>query len=185
MNSWSLKKEILLHVLIVAVFFTPFVIIHQIYSVPITFLVFILGIVLGTFLPDIDHLIYSLFLKPKEITSQRLYSKLQMKNFASAINLLFSTRDERKTLVFHTVFFQCLFLVFAFLVVSSTSSLFGRALTVSFLLSLCVDQLVDIKYKADISRWIRGISPTALTSQQINMYVLVQIFLVIVIGYLF
>lgn len=182
MHLWSIKKELFIHLLASFVFFLPFVLLHRLGGMNLV--LFVTGILIGVFLPDIDHLIYTLFLKPKEITSQRIYTKISGRNFLSAVSLLFTTRDERKNLIFHNMFFQCLFVVFAFLIVSSNSSLLGRGLVVSFLLSLVVDQCVDLYTKVPLTRWIRGL-PVTLTFQQFYLYVTVQALLICVLGYLF
>lgn len=182
MYQWTLKKEIALHVFVSLLFFLPFVFIHHLVGQNVALLY--AGVLVGVFLPDIDHLIYTLFLKPSEITSQRVRSKVASKNFGSAIDLLFTTRDERKNLIFHNFLFQALFIVFSFLVVSSTTSLFGRGIVISFLLSLMVDESLDMYFRADFSRWLRGL-PMSLTSQQLRLYLGVQGFLIFVLGYLF
>jgi hypothetical protein len=182
MNLWTLKKEISIHVGVTILFFAPFMLMHTLWGYFL--LLFLLGVLVGIFLPDIDHLIYTLFLKPNEITSQRVRAKIASKSFASAIELLYSTRDERRSLIFHNFYFQCLFVVFAFLVVTSSASFFGRGLVLSFLLSLVIDQVVDLYTTSSLSRWLRGL-PMSLTSQQLKLYVLVQGLLVFVFGYLF
>lgn len=182
MYQWSLKKEIALHLFIALLFFLPFVFIHSL--VGLNVLLLYAGVLFGVFLPDIDHFIYALFLKPSEITSQRVRSKIASKNLSSAIDLLFTTRDERKKLIFHNFLFQAFFIVFAFLVVSSTTSLFGRGIVISFLLSLFVDECLDLYQRTDYSRWLRGL-PMSLTSQQLRLYLLVQGFLIFLLGYFF
>lgn len=182
MYQWSLKKEIVLHLFVALLFFLPFVFIHSLSGLNI--LLLYVGVLVGVFLPDIDHFIYTLFLKPSEITSQRVRSKIASKNFASAINLLFSTRDERKNLIFHNILFQALFVIFSFLMVSSTTSLFGRGVVISFLLSILVDQCLDLYLRVDFARWLRGL-PISLTSYKLRLYLVVQGFLIFLLGYLF
>lgn len=182
MNAWNLKKEITTHVAASLVFFAPLIFLHSMGGV--TFLSFFAGVLLGSFLPDIDHLIYVLFLKPKEITSQRVRSKLASGSFYSVVTLLFSTRDERKKLIFHNIVFQLFFVIFSFLIVSSSSSIFGRGLVLSFLLSLVVDQVLDIRFKLSATRWLHGFF-MPLTSQQFNLYVFIQGLLIFVLSYVF
>ena len=74
-----------------------------------------LGGMIGTFLPDIDHVIYVMFLKPVELTSQRVNYLVQRQELKRAVELLYDTRSERVGLIFHTVLFQLIFLVLTFL----------------------------------------------------------------------
>lgn len=153
MSTWSLRKEMLLHVGSTLLFFTV-VILLRIYFTNIMVLVpFIIGGLVGMFLPDIDHLIYALYLRPQELTSQRISQKISSKQLIGAVKLLYSTRDERVILIFHTAFFQALFVVFAFLIVTSSGSALGKGIVLSFLLHLFVDAVTDLRVRNNTSRW--------------------------------
>lgn len=110
---------------------------------------------MGTLLPDIDHLIYIYFFGPQEITSQRVSQKLARRDIWGTLTLLADTRSERNRLVFHTVLFQIIFLALAFLVVTSSGSIFGRGLVLAFSLHLLVDQIVDIMETGGLDNWFR------------------------------
>ena len=69
------------------------------------YLLLLLGGVVGTLLPDVDHLIYIWFFGPQELTSQRMFLGLQKRQIIPTLELLASTRSERKKLIFHTTFF--------------------------------------------------------------------------------
>ena len=114
-----------------------------------------LGGVVGTFLPDVDHLIYIYFFGPQEVTSQMVSHKLAKRDIWGTLNLLADTRSERTRLVFHTALFQIIFLVLTFLVVTSSGSVFGRGLVLAFSLHLSVDQIVDIMETGGLDNWFR------------------------------
>lgn len=105
---------------------------------------FFLGGIVGTILPDIDHLIYVYLVKPYELTSQRFGQLLQNRDLKRSVELLYETRSERKNLIFHSKFFQILFLVVTFWLMSSSGSLFGRGVALSFAIHLAVDRMIDI-----------------------------------------
>ncbi len=184
MQRWTLRQEILLHILVILVFLLPYVFLQNLVFNYQAMLLLMGGGLIGTFLPDVDHLLYALFLKPGDITSQRVHSKLAARDVKGAIVLLFTTRDERRKLVFHTVFFQCLFVLFAFLVITSNGTLFGRGLVLGFLLSLLVDQIVDLRQKQPLARWASGL-PISFTPQQFDTYLLVHGVLLLLLGYVF
>lgn len=71
------------------------------------------------------------------------------------IELLYETRSERRGLIFHTIFFQAVFLILTFWIMSSSASLFGKGLVLSFALHLSVDQLVDIVEMKSLGNWTK------------------------------
>lgn len=114
---------------------------------------FLAGGILGTSLPDLDHVVYALYLKPQELNSQRVGYMLQKKQVLETVRFLFETRRERTSLIFHTVTFQIIFLILTFWMITSSGSLFGRGLVLAFALHLSVDQLVDITETGGLTNW--------------------------------
>lgn len=108
-------------------------------------------------LPDVDHLIYIYLLKPHELTSQRATRMLSRGEVLSTLNLLVTTRSERTNLIFHNSAFQVIFLVFSFFVLSSSGSLLGRGIVLTFLLHLMIDQYVDFGQLGSISHWTKSL----------------------------
>jgi hypothetical protein len=82
---------------------------------------FWLGGFIGVLMPDLDHLIYVFFLGPQELTSQRVGFLWEKKEYKRLIDLLYETRSERKGLIFHTIFFQIIFLVLTFWIMTSSA----------------------------------------------------------------
>lgn len=129
---------------------------------------FFVGGIIGTLLPDIDHIIYIYLVKPYELTSRRFSHLLGEKDLRRSVELLYETRNERKNLVFHSQFFQALFLVVTFWVMTSSGSLIGKGVALAFSLHLCVDQLVDAYElntfidKKEKTIWIIGFILTVL-----------------------
>lgn len=160
------------------------------------YIIFWLGGIVGTFLPDTDHLIYVYFLRPQELTSQRTARMAGNRNYWGMIKLLFDTRGERRKLIFHSAFFQVIFVVLSFLVITSSGSLFGMGLVLAFFLHLLVDQFVDLTATQDSSDiqsqdimnpnplrvWFRGlgISPN---KERVLFYWLALVFVFLVFGF--
>jgi hypothetical protein len=144
---------------------------------------FWVGGVLGLILPDIDHLVYVFFMNPQDLTSQRVNFLLRKKEFGRTISLLYETRGERKNLVFHTFLFQAIFLVLTFLIISSSSSIFGIGLVLSFALHLWVDQLIDLVDLKNLGNW-GNILPFELDYQKSKIYFGAMFLLVFVMGLL-
>src|SRR5690348_12940926 len=108
-----MKKELALHIATTAIFFAPIFLLRYFSfshpSISLAYLAFWLGGLVGSILPDIDHIIYVYYLRPYEVTSQRVMYQTQKGNLMASWNLLSSTRSERTNLILHTILFQIIF----------------------------------------------------------------------------
>lgn len=111
---------------------------------------------MGTLLPDLDHVIYSLYLRPQELNSQRISTMLRRKEIWETIKFLAETRNERTRLIFHTATFQIIFLILTFWVITSSGSPLGWGLVLAFTLHLLIDQIVDINETGGLNNWFKN-----------------------------
>lgn len=116
-----------------------------------------IGGLIGTLLPDADHFVYAYFLRPQELTSQRARHLVFKKEYLNSIRLLFDTRKERTNLIFHSVLFQLIFIVVTFLIITSSGSVFGIGLVLSFYIHMLVDQLIDYMDMGNIDNWFSSL----------------------------
>lgn len=130
---------------------------------------FWLGGIVGSLLPDIDHIIYFYFVSPTDLTSRRFDFYAHKKAFGRMVELLYETRTERKGLIFHTIFFQLIFLLLTFWMLSSSGSLFGRGMVLAFALHLSIDQLIDLTEIENLDNWIKYL-PLKLSDDQERLY---------------
>lgn len=128
-----------------------------------------LGALIGTILPDLDHLLYVFFLKPQELTSQRVSYMLAKRNLWGSLNLLAETRSERTKLIFHTATFQLIFVVLAFFVLTSSGNILGRGLVLAFFLHLVLDQAVDFSETGSLDNWFKNF-PLSLDVRKQKIY---------------
>lgn len=175
-----MRREFFLHLAFLVSFFLLVSVFRNWFS--FSYWPFWVGGFFGAFLPDIDHLIYIYFLRPEELTSQRANYMLNKRNFGGTVSLLTDTKEERKTLVFHTILFQVIFLILTFLVLTSSGSLFGTGLVLAFSLHFLVDQIIDIRENS-WSRWLHQI-PFPLEKDQFRFYWWVILILVLLFGFL-
>ncbi|MBU0569952.1 hypothetical protein KKB40_04190 [Patescibacteria group bacterium] len=124
---------------------------------PLDFLPFWFGGIIGTILPDVDHLLYVYFLKPKEAVSQNVSSLISEKKVKESWDVLADTRTQRSELIFHTAYFQVIFLALTLWVVTSSGSLFGRGLVLAFSLHILIDQLIDLMETKNLDNWFAKI----------------------------
>src|SRR6266404_46507 len=161
-----MKKELALHILATIILVVPIFLLRYLNLSNWPFLV---GALIGTFLPDIDHYIYVYYLRPYEVTSQRVMYDVKKGNLWQSWDLLSITRSERTNLILHTILFQILFLVLSFLVITSSSSLLGKGLVLAFLLHLLVDEILDLRANGNLGNWFKNI-PIVLDSLQLKIY---------------
>ncbi|SRR5258708_2592799 len=182
-----MRKELSFHlittiILFILIFIFRYLNIHLLSS-NLFFLPFLIGGLVGAVLPDIDHLIYVYYLRPYEVTSMRVINGIQNRNWKESWDLLSTTRSERTNLILHTILFQLLFLVLSFLVITSSTSLFGRGLVLAFLLHLFIDEILDLKANGNLLNWFKNI-PFELDKSQINIYLVANFVIILVFGFL-
>ena len=175
-----MKKEALVHFLFLFAFFVFVSIKRDLFT--FYHLPFWLGGIVGTILPDLDHLLYAFFLRPQELLSQRAKYLVKNKEYKRVIELFIDTRYERTTQIFHTVTFQLIFLVLTFLIVTSSGSIFGTGLVLAFSLHFLVDQIVDFFEMDTLDTWFRQIPVKAEKDKQV-IYWLLILFLLLLIAF--
>lgn len=176
-----MKKELFIHFSFLISFFILISILRG--WISLFYWPFWVGGIVGNFLVDIDHLIYIYFLRPHELTSQRVNYMLGKRSLGSTLNLLAETREERKDLIFHTMFFQLIFLVLTFLVVTSTGSILGRGVVLAFSLHLLVDQAVDLMEIGNLNSWLKYL-PIRLGEDKHKIYWFIVLFVLLFFGFL-
>jgi hypothetical protein len=113
------------------------------------------GGVIGVFLPGIDDLLYVFVFRPYELTSQRVKSMVGQKRIKDTVLLLYNTTDERFAPIFHSAFFQMVFLVLTFLVLTSSANVIGKGVVLGVSIHLLVDQLEELLEKGNLDSWFR------------------------------
>jgi hypothetical protein len=145
-----------------------------------------LGGVIGILLPCIDHLLYIYLFRPYELTSQRAKSLLAQKRLKDAVLLLYDTGDERFGPIFHSAFFQIVFLFLTFLILTSSTNIIGKGVVLGVSLHLLVDQLEELLEKGNLDSWFRENSFFAainLAKEKALVYWMVILLAVLIIGF--
>lgn len=183
-----MKHELALHFFAAIVFFVLISILRNYLN--ISFWPFWVGGIIGTVLPDIDHVIYVYYLRPYELTSQRVMYEAQKGNLMQSWNLLSSSRSERINLILHNAVFQSLFVVLSFLVVTSSGKFLGRGLVIAFLLHLLIDQIWDLRANGNLNNWFKNIpivldkQSLSLDKMQLNIYLIFNFAAILIFGFL-
>jgi len=176
-----MKKELVTHFSFAVAFFILISLLRGWFD--LTHIPFWAGGIIGTFLPDVDHLIYVYFLRPHESISQKASQLMGNKDYGRAFSLLADSRTERSKLIFHTGYFQIIFMIFTFLVITSSGSLLGRGLVLAFSLHLLVDQYIDLTETGRLATWFKEF-PANLEGKQMRWYLIVILVLLLIFGFL-
>jgi hypothetical protein len=168
-NEDDMKKEIFIHFPFLISFLVLITVVKNWLS--ITYWPFWVGGVLGMVFPYLDHLLYVFLLRPYELTSQRVINLVQRKDIKNAVKLLIDTKEERKDLTIHTLFFEIIFAILTFFVVTSSNSLLGRGLVLGFFLHLIIDQFKDFQTVGNLNRWFKGFN-ISLDNNKTGIYLI-------------
>jgi hypothetical protein len=174
-----MKKELLTQLVFFVAFFLIITLMKHWFN-PV-YLLFWAGGLVGLILPLVDHFLYAYLLRPNEIVSERIRSMVRNREYKSVITYIIATKRERSKLIFHTSYFQIIFFILAFFVITSSGSLFGRGLVLAFLLHLAVEQMGDFMDKGNISAWFKDIS-IEMNYDRIKIYILVSFLLLLFFG---
>ena len=112
-----------------------------------------LGVLVGFYLPIIDHIIYAYVLRPELEVSGHIRSLISIKKVRELVSYINQTESERQKLIIHTCYFQVVFLILTFFILTSSSSLFGRGLVYGFSLALFVEQFFYFRSKGNLDSW--------------------------------
>lgn len=148
-----MRREIFIHFSFLVSFFV-FVSLAR-HWLALSYWPFWAGGLIGTLLPDLDHIVYAFFLRPQELNSQRVNYMLGHRQIWETIKFLAETRSERTRLIFHSAVFELVFAVLTFLVVTSSGTHFGRGIVLGFFLHLLIDQAVDITETGGLTNWFK------------------------------
>lgn len=104
-----------------------------------------LGGLVGTFLFDLDHLIYIFFVAPQEQNSLLARNLLLKGKIGQGIGLLASVHYERLRLPLHNAFSQIIIMIVCFWVLTSTNLIFAKGMVMAMALHLLKDEMELIR----------------------------------------
>lgn len=103
----------------------------------------LLGAVIGFIFVFSDRFVYSFLMKPEEALGLRLKELFQGKRFDEGLILLLTERHEQKELIMRSFLFVMVWMVLAFLAVTSIASPFGRGFVLGIGIHLGFDLVYD------------------------------------------
>jgi hypothetical protein len=134
------KQDLLFHLLPTVIIFFIISIFWIVFGVSNLEIIYLLiGLILGTFFLDIDHIIYWFYRKPNTDESRIVQTAVEKKDFKSIYRLIKAARSSHDNLIFHHYFFQIgLSLISFFIFISSSNTII-----LSFLLAINLHLLTD------------------------------------------
>jgi hypothetical protein len=174
-----MRRELFIHFSFWFAFFVVIAVFKNYFALP--YWSFWLGGLVGVVMPDLDHLIYVYFIKPTDLSSQRINYLVNKKSLFRSVELMYETRSERRGLIFHTIFFQLIFFILTFWMLSSSGSYFGKGLVLSFILHLSIDQLIDLNDLKNLETWFTNL-PFKLDLSQSKNYWKISTAVILLLG---
>lgn len=119
------------------------------------FVFLFIGLLVGAFLLDIDHLIFWLILKPNLDESKLALVAIEKHDYVSIIKLINSTRHSHTSLIFHHFFFQVVLALVSVFVFTSSNSIIGMSTLLAINTHLIVDEINDYQdNKTHLQNWL-------------------------------
>jgi hypothetical protein len=174
-----MRKYFTLHFLTLFVFFAAVTLLKRYFEA--YYLLFWIGGIVGTFMPDLDQLIYIYLLSPSDPISQEAQSEISKRHYIGTWSRLIAGRRERTKLIFHTVQFNALFLLLSIFVLTSSASIFGHGLVLGFALHLFIDQYIDFKELGNLGRWFHKLQ-ISLDQERLKLYLITNFILLLIFG---
>ena len=113
------------------------------------------GLSIGSFLLDIDHLLYWLFLNPNIEESRLAQIAFKKHDFISLLKLLESTHHKHTSLIFHHFFFQVVLAAISIFIFTSSNNIFIKGLILALNIHLLVDEINDFRSdKNHLQDWL-------------------------------
>ncbi|MGB9637254.1 MAG: hypothetical protein ACPLY7_00440 [Microgenomates group bacterium] len=150
------RKEIFSHLLVAFVYF--FLVSVLRWKLDWGVLMLWLGVLLGTFFLDIDHLIYWLVTHPEAEDSREVMEVWRTRGtrgIRRIREILENYHQSHNRLVFHSALGQVVLLILAVFVLTSGGSIFGSAFIMAINLHLLKDEWTDFGQNKDrLADWL-------------------------------
>lgn len=112
----------------------------------------LLGVLLGTFILDLEYILYAYALEPDKEFSKTLIGFVKHRDLTNVINHIKYHKDEVEDKSLNSALFQVIFAVLCIFVVTATTSLFAKAFVLSILAS-SLYKLSEYYYDDKVSEW--------------------------------
>lgn len=112
----------------------------------------LIGALIGTFLLDLDYLIYTYFMEPHRNFSKNLSTFIKHKDFNNALKYIEFNKADVKDKTLNSALFQSILAVFSIFVISSEVTYLLKALVLSTLAN-SIYRLIEAYYTNQTHDW--------------------------------
>lgn len=149
-------SEILSHFMVTIIYFLVITILRG--KIDINLLWLWIGVMMGMFLLDVDHLVWWFVTHPEEEDSKAALGIWKTKGVSGVgelKRLLYENHHKHIRLIFHSVLFQVILLILAFYALTSSNNFFVFGLVLSVNLHLLKDEWQDFfRDKQQLCNWL-------------------------------
>lgn len=129
------------------------------------------GLSIGSFLLDIDHLIFWLYRQPKLEESQIAKELINKKKYKQLLIHLEKHHLKHHDLIFHHYFFQVILTLVSVFVFTSSINIFAKSVILALNIHLLVDELKDYQTNPQIlTEWLFAREPKQLTEKYLSYF---------------
>lgn len=144
---------------------------------PVNLVLISIASIAGTFVLDLDYIIYAYFLDPDKPFSKTLRGYLNSKDFSNAISHIYYNRSDVKEKTLNSVLFQIVLAGVNLIVLSSTSNIFFKAFTLSVFVN-SIYKMTDYYFDGKAEEWFWELK-NAPDKKSIILYTIVLIISII------
>lgn len=143
------------------------------FKVPVYQYIFLLlGLGLGSFFLDFDHIVYWLFLNPNIEESRLARLAIFKYDIRSVIKLIDATEHQHTNLIFHHFFFQVVITLISVFVFTSSDNIFGKAFLLAINIHLLSHEFYDFKHrKQHLQDWLFARESKQLPLDYLGKYI--------------
>lgn len=146
-----------------------------IFNVPnIELLYLSIGLILGYFFLDLDHIIYWFWRKPNTDESRIVRTTIEKRDFKSFFKLVRAARTSHYNLIFHHYFFQISLIFISFFIFISSSNTFVLSFLLSINLHLLTDEIRDfMRNPKFLQNWLFAREEKQLAIKSLRNYLII------------
>jgi len=180
-----LEKELKGHYFVTLIWLAAIVILRLLINLKVFFsainflswFMFCIGALWGTFILDIDQLVSVLFFYPESLAAKQVRQLFRQNKFKEIAFLLADTYQERIKRPFHSAIFQTFFAFFSFWVITSTGFWFGKGMVMAMGLHLLKDEIeLLLKNRPELLRpWLFWQIKKEVSFRQQKIFVVIML----------
>jgi len=117
-----------------------------------------LGVITGFYLPFVDNLFYAYVVRPEANISKNIRSLVSIRKIKQLVRYTNEVDGQQERSIIYSAYFQAVFLLLTYYILTSSGSLFGRGLVYGFSLRLLLEQVLQYMNTKELNKWFSEMS---------------------------